>query len=121
MIRQGKSSPSAWLSLAPASLSAWATLNAISFNHVGISTPDAPAQQGSPDAAVVFMSDIKGSGLVAIDDDASGAVVTLPKDMVLSEARVRQLASGDARLADILSACGPLAMVRLSHSGRDAV
>lgn len=110
MIRDGKSS---WLTLDPASLPAWATLNGIKLSNVDVSSglsgwlPGSVQQSSSSEAAT------KGAGLVATKglDNSDEALVTVPREMVLSEQRVRELASGDPRLAEILRACAPFAIV----------
>ncbi|KAF2670344.1 SET domain-containing protein [Microthyrium microscopicum] len=115
MIRSGKSSSSPWLTLPPDAFHAWATLNGISLSEVAVAIPasisnsGSASQDGSEHADPA--SSIKGYGLVASQDIKSHdtPLLSVPRDMVLSERRVRELASGDVRLAELLKACGSYA------------
>jgi len=120
MIRLGKSPETPWLTLPVESFMPWAELNGVSFNGTHVSGSAQPS--GDPQNAPAHTVDnanataIKGFGLAAnkyLDSATNKPVLTVPLDMVLSEARVRQLASGDVRLAELLKSCESLTIVSL--------
>lgn len=97
MLRQAKCSSNndAWLYLDPSTIPEWASLNDIHLKNVHL------ARSSSHD----------GLGLVASRKitQEDGPLITVPRDMVLCEARVHQLASADSRLRELLKACLPWA------------
>lgn len=97
MIRSGKSSPHAWLRLDSSDIVSWAALNDISFQNVHI------AKSPSHD----------GLGLIAKKDITrhDAALISVPRDMVLCDARIRELAATDALLKELLKACEHWAVV----------
>jgi hypothetical protein len=118
MIRSGKSTATPWLTLPLESFMPWAELNGVTFHGTRVSVPVQEAGDPSnlPDKSEddARVAATKGHGLVAseeLDSATNKPVLIVPLDMVLSEARVRQLSSGDARLAELLKSCETLAIV----------
>jgi hypothetical protein len=98
MIRSGKSAESSWLLYSHLQYGAWAKLNGISFNGVHIASASGNDDEKS--------SDDKGAGIFATETlTVSLPFLTTPEALVLSKSRVHEMASGDAKLAELFDVC----------------
>jgi hypothetical protein len=110
MIRAAKAS--GWLHQPASNFVPWARLNGISFDGVrpeAIAPPSADRGEDAPPSS-------KGQGLVAARElePAETRLVVVPREswLVLSREGVVEMGKADARLAELLEACGGFAMVR---------
>lgn len=123
MIRSGKSSKTSWLTLPIESFMPWAELNGVLFNGIHVSSDSTSSDLESPAHGVIGTSD-KGHGLVATKELSSASkepILSVPLDMVLSQARVRQIARGDGKLAELLKACQAMAIVSYDSSSNTTI
>lgn len=106
MIRAAKSN--GWLHQPPSHFIPWARLNGISFDGVRPEEVAPPIVDGQPCSS-------KGLGLVATRDlePAEARLVAVPREsgLVLGREGVVEMGKVDARLAELLEACGEFAIV----------
>jgi hypothetical protein len=118
MIRAGKLSSSPWLHLSPSQFGTWATLSGLSCHdiHVGIPNDEHVEQSVAVAATAKETQELgdKGAGTIATVDIGPGPctpLMNVPEHLVLSRQRVLEIASGDAKLRELLDACGSFAFV----------
>lgn len=109
MIREGKAE--GWLRLPITALQPWASLNDVQFNGVNV----AP-QVGREDRGCTVVARQK-----LVDGSGFAAVMTVPRDLILSLERVNEHAKYDQDFRNVLEAIGEFGTVSLllsSCSGR---
>ena len=112
MIRSGKTSDPPWLKLSDDEYHAWATFNGIGFSGCEVAFHASLTDPSGNDAR-------KGGGLVCQSEQGESIpsppapFIKVSPEMVLSEARVIEMARGDSKLAELLRSCGSLLAVSL--------
>jgi hypothetical protein len=110
MIRSGKTSETPWLKLSSDEYHAWAEFNEIEFNECQVTFDESSRDLTTKEIG-------KGGGLVcqthldAAVPPSSSPFIKVSPEMVLSEARVVEMARGDSKLAELLRSCGSLLTV----------
>lgn len=97
MLRQGKSQ--GWLSLPPEAFKPWAHLNGVRFHEV---TPGRMAGRGS---ALLASKAVKNSS------EGAECLLTVPKDLILSQEQVMEQAKVDRDFRELLESLGDFGRV----------